>query len=324
MADLVVIGAGHAGCEAALAGARLGLDTLLLTLNIDGVALMACNPAIGGSAKGQLVREVDALGGEMGLAADDTLLQSRMLNRSKGPAVMALRAQADKQRYQNRMRAALMRQSGLTLRQGECVSVETEDGRVTGVTLATGARIPCESVVVATGVYLHGRIIIGECAWNGGPQGLMAAGPLSSCLADLGFGLRRFKTGTPARVDVRSIDFDEMEIQLGDEPVTPFSFLTDRPLANTAACYLTWTNGETHRIIRENLHRAPMYTGSITGTGPRYCPPSKRRSCALRTRSGISSFWSRRARRAGSGTCRACPPPCRRTCSGGCCARSLA
>ena len=272
MADLVVIGAGHAGCEAALAGARLGLDTLLLTLNIDGVALMACNPAIGGSAKGQLVREVDALGGEMGLAADDTLLQSRMLNRSKGPAVLALRAQSDKQRYQNRMRRALMTQERLTLRQGECVSIETEAGRVTGVTLATGARIPCRAVVVATGVYLHGRIIIGECQWTGGPQGLMASGPLSESLQALGFGLRRFKTGTPARVDMRSIDFDRMEVQAGDEPVTPFSFMTDRKLENTAVCYLTWTNEETHRVIRENLHRAPMYTGSITGTGPRYCP----------------------------------------------------
>ena len=273
MADLVVIGAGHAGCEAALAAARMGMDTLLLTLNMDGVALMACNPVIGGSAKGHLVREVDALGGEMALAIDDTFLQSRMLNTGKGPAVHALRAQADKQAYQNRMRKALMTQPGLVLRQGEVVSIETENGRVTGVTTATGARIACKAVVVATGVYLKGRIIIGEHSHEGGPQGLMNATGLSESLRSLGFELRRFKTGTPARVDQRTIDFDEMEIQRGDEPVVPFSFLNQgRKLENTYACYLTWTNAETHRIIRENLHRAPLYSGKIHGIGPRYCP----------------------------------------------------
>ena len=273
MADLVVIGAGHAGCEAALAAARMGMDTLLLTLNMDGVALMACNPVIGGSAKGHLVREVDALGGEMALAIDDTFLQSRMLNTGKGPAVHALRAQADKQAYQNRMRKALMTQPGLVLRQGEVVSIETENGRVTGVTTATGARIACKAVVVATGVYLKGRIIIGEHSHEGGPQGLMNATGLSESLRSLGFELRRFKTGTPARVDQRTIDFDEMEIQRGDEPVVPFSFLNQgRKLENTYACYLTWTNEKTHRIIRENLHRAPLYSGKIHGIGPRYCP----------------------------------------------------
>ena len=273
MADLVVIGAGHAGCAAALAAARMGMDTLLLTLNMDGVALMACNPVIGGSAKGHLVREVDALGGEMALAIDDTFLQSRMLNTGKGPAVHALRAQADKQAYQNRMRKALMTQPGLVLRQGEVVSIETENGRVTGVTTATGARIACKAVVVATGVYLKGRIIIGEHSHEGGPQGLMNATGLSESLRSLGFELRRFKTGTPARVDQRTIDFDEMEIQRGDEPVVPFSFLNQgRKLENTYACYLTWTNAETHRIIRENLHRAPLYSGKIHGIGPRYCP----------------------------------------------------
>ena len=272
MPDLVVIGAGHAGCEAALAAARMGIDTLLLTLNMDGVALMACNPVIGGSAKGHLVRELDALGGEMGRAIDDTFLQSRMLNTSKGPAVHSLRAQADKQAYQNRMRQALMSQDHLTLRQGEVMSIETENDHICAVTTATGSRIPCRAVVVATGVYLQSSIIIGEHSHPGGPQGLMNATGLSGSLTELGFELRRFKTGTPARIDQRSIDFDEMEPQEGDDPVTPFSFLTDRELTNTYKCYLTYTNEETHKIIRENLHRAPLYTGLISGIGPRYCP----------------------------------------------------
>ncbi len=272
MADVVVIGGGHAGCEAALAAARMGMDTILLTLNMDGVALMACNPVIGGSAKGHLVRELDALGGEMGLAIDDTFLQSRMLNTSKGPAVHALRAQADKQEYQNRMRTALMTQQRLTVHQAEAVSIETEAGRVCAVTTATGRRIACQAVIVASGVYLKGRIIIGESQWDGGPQGLMGANQLSRSLEALGFPLRRFKTGTPARIDVRTIDFDEMTPQPGDEPVIPFSFLTDRKLENTFPCYLTWTNEETHRVIRENLHRAPLYSGKIHGVGPRYCP----------------------------------------------------
>jgi len=272
VADVVVIGGGHAGCEAALAAARMGMDTTLLTLNMDGVALMACNPVIGGSAKGHLVRELDALGGEMGLAIDDTFLQSRMLNTSKGPAVHALRAQADKQEYQNRMRTALMTQQRLTVHQAEAVSIETEAGRVCAVTTATGRRIACRAVIVASGVYLKGRIIIGESQWDGGPQGLMGANQLSRSLEALGFPLRRFKTGTPARIDVRTIDFDEMTPQPGDEPVIPFSFLTDRKLENTFPCYLTWTNEETHRVIRENLHRAPLYSGKIHGVGPRYCP----------------------------------------------------
>lgn len=272
MADLIVIGAGHAGCEAALAAARMGIDTLLLTLNMDGIALMACNPVIGGSAKGHLVRELDALGGEMGLAIDDTFLQSRMLNMGKGPAVHSLRAQADKQAYQNRMRRALMTCDRLTVRQGEAASIETENGKVTAVTTATGARIPCRAAVVATGVYLQGSIIIGEHRHDGGPQGLMNASLLSASLRELGFELRRFKTGTPARVDVRTIDFDEMQEQKGDEPVVPFSFLTDRKLENTYSCFLTWTTPETHRIILDNLDRAPLYSGKIHGIGPRYCP----------------------------------------------------
>jgi len=272
MADLIVIGGGHAGCEAALAAARMGIDTLLLTLNMDGIALMACNPVIGGSAKGHLVRELDAMGGEMGLAIDDTFLQSRMLNMGKGPAVHSLRAQADKQAYQNRMRKALMTCPHLTVRQGEASSIETENNRITAVTTATGARIPCRAVVVATGVYLKGSIIIGEHRHDGGPQGLMNASMLSGSLRELGFELRRFKTGTPARVDVRTVDFDEMQEQKGDEPVVPFSFLTDRKLENTYSCYLTWTTPETHRIILDNLDRAPLYSGKIHGIGPRYCP----------------------------------------------------
>ena len=272
MPDLVVVGAGHAGCEAALAAARMGISTLLLTLNMDGVALMACNPVIGGTAKGHLVRELDALGGEMGRAIDDTFLQSRMLNTAKGPAVHSLRAQADKQAYQNRMRQALMSQPHLTLRQGEVDSIETENGRVVAVTTTTGQRIPCRAAVIASGVYLDSRIIIGEGSWQGGPQGLACATGLSGGLRRLGFDLRRFKTGTPARVDVRSIDFDAMTPQPGDEPVTPFSFLTEKRLVNRQMCYLTWTTPRTHEIIRANLHRAPLYSGKIHGTGPRYCP----------------------------------------------------
>lgn len=272
MAEIVVIGGGHAGCEAALACARMGMDTLLLTLNMDGIALMACNPVIGGSAKGHLVRELDAMGGEMGRAIDDTFLQSRMLNTSKGPAVHSLRAQADKQEYQNRMRGALMGQDRLTVRQGECASIETEQGRVCAVTTTTGMRIPCQAAIVASGVYLKSRVIIGEWQKDEGPQGLSGANSLSASLRDLGFDLRRFKTGTPARIDVRTIDFDEMTPQPGDDPVTPFSFMTDRALHNTHQCYLTWTNEQSHDVIRRNLHRAPLYSGAIHGVGPRYCP----------------------------------------------------
>ena len=272
MPDLIVIGGGHAGCEAALAAARMGIDTLLLTLNMDGIALMACNPVIGGSAKGHLVRELDALGGEMGLAIDDTFLQSRMLNTSKGPAVHALRAQADKQEYQNRMRTALFTQARLTVRQGEVSAIDVEDGRVMAIHTASGQRIPCKAAIVASGVYLQSTIIIGESITPGGPQGLMSAPHLSASLEDIGFPLRRFKTGTPARIDVRTIDFDEMTPQPGDEPVVPFSFLTEKQLVNTHQCYLTWTTQETHDIIRANLHRAPLYSGKIHGVGPRYCP----------------------------------------------------
>ena len=271
--DIAVVGAGHAGCEAALACARMGLHTLLLTLNLDSIALMPCNPAIGGTGKGHLVREIDALGGEMGRAIDDTFIQSRMLNTGKGPAVHSLRAQADKRAYAQRMRRALFAEPNLEVRQGECGVLLTEGGAICGLRTTTGAEIRCRAAVICSGVYMDSRIIIGECSWTGGPQGLLASSHLAGALRALGLSLRRFKTGTPPRVDASSIDFDEMEPQPGDMPITPFSFMTDpAPLSNRAQCYLTYTNGETHRIIRENIHRAPMYAGTIHGTGARYCP----------------------------------------------------
>ena len=270
--DVVVVGAGHAGVEAALACARLGLETLMLTLNLDSIALMPCNPAIGGTAKGHLVREIDALGGEMGRAIDDTFIQSRMLNTSKGPAVLSLRAQADKRAYQARMRRALEHQPRLTVRQGECARIDAEGGCVRAIVTVTGARYACRAAILCTGVYLKSRIIIGDATWQAGPQGLFPAGPLSGALRELGFELRRFKTGTPARVDVRTIDFDRMEPQPGDEPVTPFSFMTEGRLSNRALCYLTYTTPRTHELIRENISLAPGYSGLIRGTGARYCP----------------------------------------------------
>ncbi len=271
--DIVVIGAGHAGCEAALACARMGHETLLTTMNLDALAMMPCNPSIGGTAKGHLVRELDALGGEMGRAIDDVFIQSRMLNTRKGPAVHSLRAQADKKEYQLRMRRAVDDCERLTLRQAEVHKIDVENGKVVGVQTTTGAKIACKAVVVCVGVYLNSRIIIGECSWNGGPQGLMAANALTQNLIDLGFPIRRFKTGTPARLDGRTIDFSKMEPQEGDDPIVPFSFMTDpSTLRNRALCYLTYTTPETHRIILENLHRAPMYSGNINGTGARYCP----------------------------------------------------
>ena len=270
--DIIVIGAGHAGCEAALACARRGMETLLFTLNLDAIALMACNPAIGGTGKGHLVREVDALGGEMGLAIDDTSLQSRMLNASKGPAVHSLRAQADKREYQKRMKRALFSQEHLTVRQGEVTEILTQNGCVSGVKTLTGDVIPCRAAIVCTGVYLKGRIFIGEAQWDGGPQGLLPANGLTRSLIDFGFSVRRFKTGTPARVDGRTIDFSRLEKQLGDEPPVPFSFMTDKRIENRMPCYLTYTNPKTHEIILNNLHRAPMFNGAITSLGPRYCP----------------------------------------------------
>ena len=270
--EVVVIGAGHAGCEAALATARMGHKTLLLTLNIDGVALMPCNPSIGGTAKGHLVREVDALGGEMGRAIDDTFIQSRMLNTGKGPAVHSLRAQADKKEYQKRMLRAIQTQENLTLRQGEAAEITQENGRVVSVTTTTGAQFPCRAVIVATGVYLQSRCIVGEAHTDTGPSGLGNAKALSSALEELGFELRRFKTGTPARVDMRTVDFSKFEEQPGDERIVPFSFMNDHLEKAQVSCYLGYTTEETHRIIRENLHRAPLFSGEINGVGPRYCP----------------------------------------------------
>ncbi len=271
--DVVVIGAGHAGCEAALACARMGHNTLLATLNLDSLAMMPCNPAIGGTGKGHLVRELDALGGEMGRAIDDVFIQSRMLNTGKGPAVHSLRAQADKKEYQKRMRRAVDECEHLDLRQAEIRQIFVENGRVIGVETTTDSRIACRAAIVCTGVYLQSRIIIGNCSWNGGPQGLLAANALTQNLIDLGVEIRRFKTGTPARLDGRTIDFSKMERQDGDDPIVPFSFLTDpAPLKNKASCYLTYTTPETHRVIFDNMHRCPMFDGSITGTGARYCP----------------------------------------------------
>lgn len=270
--DVVVVGAGHAGCEAALACARLGMETLLYTLNLDAIALMPCNPSIGGTGKSQLVREVDALGGEMALVIDQASLQSRTLNTGKGPAVHALRAQADKQAYQRVMRAVLFSQDHLTVRQGEITDILTRNERVVGVRSMTGVDVACRAVIVATGVYLKSRIITGLAQWQAGPQGLLNANELSAALSGLGFTLRRFKTGTPARIDGRSVDFGAMAPQPGDEPVEAFSTLTRTPPQNLMSCYLTWTNEKTHDIIRANLHRSPMFSGEIKGTGARYCP----------------------------------------------------
>ena len=270
--DIAVSGAGHAGIEAALAGARLGLKTILFTISLDTVGNMPCNPAIGGTGKGHLVRELDALGGEMGLAADACCIQYRMLNRGKGPAVHSLRAQADRRRYQEYMKHTLERQEGLALKQAQIVDILVEDGRVTGVQTKLGAVYDAKAVIIASGTYLDSTIIIGESVEASGPDGMHAAVGLADRLRSLGLTLRRFKTGTPPRVNRRSIDFSKMELQPGDETPEPFSFRTERKVDNSAVCYLTYTNAETHRIIRENLHRSPMYDGTIQGVGPRYCP----------------------------------------------------
>ena len=270
--DIAVIGAGHAGIEAALAAARLGLETVVFTINLDAVGNMPCNPAIGGTGKGHLVRELDALGGEMAKAADECCIQYRLLNKGKGPAVWSLRAQADRRKYQERMKHTLERQEHLTVRQGEVVEVRTENGAVSAVVLATGAVFDVKAVILATGTYLAGRTIIGECVEDSGPDGMHAATRLTDSLLKLGLPLRRFKTGTPPRVNARTVDFDEMEIQPGDTLPVPFSYSTDHQPENRAVCWLTWTTEETKRIVQENLDRAPMYSGLIEGVGPRYCP----------------------------------------------------
>ena len=270
--DIAVIGAGHAGIEAALAAARLGLDTVCFTVNLDSVGNMPCNPAIGGTGKGHLVRELDALGGEMAKAADRACIQYRMLNLGKGPAVHSLRAQADRRRYQEIMKQTLERQENLRLKQAEVVDIGLENGQVCSVTTHTGAVFACRAVVIASGTYLDGRTIVGEVLRSSGPDGLAAAVPLAQKLRDLGLSMRRFKTGTPPRVNARTVDFSQMELQEGDREIEPFSFSTTSAPNNSAVCYLTYTNERTHEIIRANLDRSPIYSGVIEGVGPRYCP----------------------------------------------------
>ena len=270
--DIAVIGAGHAGIEAALAAARLGMRTICFTIDLDAVGNMPCNPAIGGTGKGHLVRELDALGGEMARAADRACIQYRMLNRAKGPAVWSLRAQADRRLYQQVMKHTLERQENLMLRQAEVTELRCEDGHVSAVVLRTGAVFRVGAAILCTGTYLTGRTIVGECIESSGPDGMHAANALTDSLLALGLPLRRFKTGTPPRVNRRSIDFSQMEVQVGDDDPLPFSFDTAQTPENRAVCYLTYTNAETHRIIRENLDRSPIYSGVIEGVGPRYCP----------------------------------------------------
>ncbi len=270
--DIAVIGAGHAGIEAALAAARLGQHTILFTINLDAVGNMPCNPAIGGTGKGHLVRELDALGGQMGIAADHSCIQYRMLNKGKGPAVHSLRAQADRRKYQQYMKHVLEQQENLELKQATITRVLTENGCVTGVQTRLGAIYDAKAVTIATGTYLDSTVITGESVEVSGPDGMHAAIGLADDLREMGLELRRFKTGTPPRVNRRSIDFSKMELQPGDDTAEPFSFRTEHKLYNAAVCYLTYTNENTHEIIKANLHRSPMYDGTISGVGPRYCP----------------------------------------------------
>ncbi len=270
--DIAVIGAGHAGIEAALSAARLGKRVICFTINLDAVGNMPCNPAVGGTAKGHLVREIDALGGEMGKAADATCIQYRMLNRGKGPAVHSLRAQADRRAYQAYMKQTLEAQENLALRQAEVVAIGTENGRVSYVQTRTGARFPVKAAIICSGTYLSGKTIVGPVTQNSGPDGMFAAYDLSDSLRELNLPLLRFKTGTPARINRRSVDFSKMEPQYGDVDTQPFSFTTKEKPQNRAMCYLTYTTDETHQIIRDNLHRSPLFSGNIEGIGPRYCP----------------------------------------------------
>ena len=270
--DVAVIGAGHAGIEAALAAARLGMRTILFTINLDAVGNMPCNPAIGGTGKGHLVRELDALGGEMGVAADKACIQYRMLNRGKGPAVHSLRAQADRRKYQQVMKLTLEQQENLQLKQAQIVKILTENGAVTGVATQLGAEYKARAVIIATGTYLDSTVITGESVLSSGPDGMHPSIGLADDLRSLGLPLRRFKTGTPPRINRRSVDFSKMELQPGDEKAEPFSFRTQEKLYNAAVCHLTYTSQETHKIILDNLHRSPMYDGTISGVGPRYCP----------------------------------------------------
>lgn len=270
--DVCVIGAGHAGCEAALAAARLGLKTAVFTLSLDCIANMPCNPCIGGSAKGQIVCEIDALGGEMGKAADATFIQSRILNRGKGPAVHSLRVQSDRVKYHGYMKSALEHTENLYIKQGEVTAVEVTDGKITGVRTKLGAFYPCKAAIITTGTYLNGKIHIGELNYASGPDNVLPSTELTQCLKNLGISMRRFKTGTPARVHRRSVDFSVMEKQSGDDEIMPFSFDNDTKMENKADCYVTYTNAETHKVILANLDRSPLYSGVIEGIGPRYCP----------------------------------------------------
>jgi tRNA uridine 5-carboxymethylaminomethyl modification enzyme len=270
--DVVVVGAGHAGCEAALAAARMGCKTLICAINLDSVALMPCNPNIGGTAKGHLVREIDALGGEMGVNIDNTYIQSRMLNTSKGPAVFSLRAQADKKAYGMRMKNVIEKQENLQLRQLEVVSIDVMDGKVKGVLTKNGAYFETKAIIIASGTYLKSEVIIGDLKFEEGPSGLLPANELSKSLEQIGIRLRRFKTGTPARINKRSVDFSKMEEQCGDTEIVPFSFISGDISREQVSCYLTYTNEDTHNVIRKNIHRSPLYNGSIVSTGPRYCP----------------------------------------------------
>ena len=270
--DIIVVGAGHAGCEASLACARMGLNTLVCTISLDAIGMMPCNPNIGGTAKGHIVREIDALGGEMGVNIDHTFIQSRMLNTSKGPAVHSLRAQADKMKYQHRMKTVLEKQENLQVKQIEVTKLLVEDNKVCGVVTRNGATYKCKAVILATGTYLRGKIIIGDVSYSGGPNGLFPANDLSQSLLDLNVSLRRFKTGTPARINRRSVDFSKMSEQTGDDKIVPFSFMSDDVDREQVSCYLTYTNEKTRKIIEDNIHRSPIYNGSIKGIGPRYCP----------------------------------------------------
>jgi len=270
--DVIVIGAGHAGCEAALAAARLGVKTIIFAINLDTIANMPCNPSIGGTSKGHLVREIDALGGEMGKNADKAFIQSRMLNTSKGPAVHSLRVQANRRRYQEEMKNTLEKQENLEINQAEITDLLIEDGKIVGVKTNRNGIYKAKAVIIATGTFLKGKIIIGDVSYDGGPDGLFPAKYLSKSLEDAGIGLRRFKTGTPARINAKSVDFSKMEEQLGDEVITPFSFENEEIERDQIKCWLTYTTAKTHEIIKNNIHRSPLYSGMIEGIGPRYCP----------------------------------------------------
>ena len=314
--DVIVIGAGHAGIEAAHAAATLGARTAVFTMSLDAIGNMPCNPSIGGTAKGTLVRELDALGGVMGLAADATYLQSRMLNKGKGPAVHALRVQTDRKRYHEYMKHALELTPGLAIHQAEVVSIETENGRVKGVVTQLNGEYSAKCVVIATGTNLGGKIFVGDAWYASGPDGMHAANALTDSLKAAGLPLRRFKTGTPARVHRRSIDFSKLECQPGDpdNELQPFSFMTDAPMHNKVECWIAYTNPETHRIILDNIQRSPLYGGMIEGVGPRYCPSIEDKVVRFAARTATPFLWNPAARTPKRCICRVPPAACRRMC----------